>query len=376
MTGEDYRAAIYDVAYLASCAVNNTAPDPVRVQNMDLENLYKAADRHLLTGITAIALESAGIRDKAFTQARGKAIRKVAAFDVERAAILRAFEEAGIWYAPMKGCVLKELYPKIGMREMADNDILYDAARTADVREIMEKLGFTTDELFGRGIHDHYFKPPVCNFEMHRTLFGGTDNTLAAAYYQDVKSRLIRNEGSQYGCHFSDEDFYVYLIAHEYKHYSGGGTGLRSVLDTYVYLKKKGVEPDRTYISGELKKLGIADFEAQNRCLALHLFGGEDLTGQDTELLSYIISSGTYGTLRNRVNNRIKEYGGGPVGKMRYVMHRIWLPMDVVHNWYPTFARRPVLLPLLPFYRLFIGVTKRRGRLKGELKALARGGKG
>ena len=28
------------------------------------------------------------------------------------------------------------------------------------------------------------------------------------------------------------------MIVHEYKHYSGGGTGLRSLLDTYVYLRK------------------------------------------------------------------------------------------------------------------------------------------
>lgn len=60
---------------------------------MDFEDLYIAADRHLLTGITAMALESAGVKNEAFTQAKGKAIRKAAAFDVERSAVLRALEE-------------------------------------------------------------------------------------------------------------------------------------------------------------------------------------------------------------------------------------------------------------------------------------------
>ena len=41
-----------------------------------------------------MALESAGVRDEAFTQAKGKAIRKVAAFDVERAAVLERLENA------------------------------------------------------------------------------------------------------------------------------------------------------------------------------------------------------------------------------------------------------------------------------------------
>ena len=44
-------------------------------------------------------------------------------------------------------------------------------------------------------------------------------------YYQDVKSHLILDEGSRYGYHFSDEDFYLYMLAHEYKHFSGSGTG-------------------------------------------------------------------------------------------------------------------------------------------------------
>ena len=370
MTSEAYRAAILDVVYLVACAVNDTAPDPVRVGKINLENLYKAADRHLLTGITAIALESAGVKNEAFTQAKGKAIRKVAAFDVERALVLQALEEAGIWYMPLKGSVLKSLYPKIGMRQMADNDILIDASRTADVKTIMENLGFSSDSHTGRSVHDNYMKPPVCYFEMHRMLFGSMHDSRISEYYQDVKNRLILNEGSRYGYHLSDADFYVYMIAHEYKHYSGGGTGLRSVLDTYVYLKKKGDALDWTYISGELDKVGIAEFEAQNHSLALHLFGGEKLTEQDEKMLEYILSSGTYGTVQNRLENEIRKYGNGPFGKLHYVMKRLFLPMDTVRAVFPLFAKYPILLPFLPFYRVFRALRSRNGRLQAELKAL------
>ena len=370
MTSEEYRAASLDVAYLAACAVNDTIPDAVRVGKMNLENLYKVADWHLLTGITAMALENAGIRDEAFTQAKGKAIRKVVAFDVERTAVLEKLEEAGIWYMPLKGSVLKSLYPKIGMRQMADNDILYDASKTPEVRTIMEKLGFSTDSAYGRSIHDHYFKPPVCNFEMHRFLFGAGHDEKLVEYYQDVKNRLILNEGSAYGYHFSDEDFYVYMLAHEYKHYSGGGTGLRSVLDTYVYLKKKDQALDWPYISGELEKLGISDFEAQNRSLALHLFDGEILTIQDQVMLDYILSSGTYGTVQNRVRNRISKYGNGPWAKLKYIFRRLFLPLNVVRASFPMFIKCPILLPFLPVYRVFRGLTVRRDRMRAELRAL------
>ena len=373
MTIKESRAMIPDMAYLASCAVNGQIPDAARVKQMDLAALYKTADRHLLTGITAMALESAGIKDAAFVQARGKSIRKVAAFDMERTAVLDELEAAGIWYAPVKGSVLKDLYPMIGMRQMADNDILYDASRTADVKSIMERLGFATDQNYERSIHDHYFKPPVCNFEMHRMLFGAGHDQRLVDYYQDVKSCLLPDEGRSYGYHFSDEDFYIYMIAHEYKHYSGGGTGLRSLLDTYVYIRSKDEIMDWSYVAGELEKLGISEFEAQNRSLALHLFDGEKLTKADEKMLDYILSSGTYGTTKNRVKNRISRYGSKPFGKTRYVFYRLFLPMEVVKAAFPLFAKYPILLPLLPFYRVLRGLTthKSRSRMRAELKALA-----
>lgn len=49
------------------------------------------------------------------------------------------------------------------------------------------------------------------------------------------QARLL---GDGYEKHFSREDFYIYLVAHEYKHYFLGGTSLRSLADTYIYLKK------------------------------------------------------------------------------------------------------------------------------------------
>ena len=149
---------------------------------------------------------------------------------MERAAILEKLEEAGIWYMPLKGSVLKDLYPRYGMRQMADNDILIDASRAEDVKSIMQSLGFTT-ECFGMSNHDIYHKPPVSNFEIHTALFGLSHEEKIYVYYRDVNSRLIKDEGKRCGWHFTPEDFYVYITAHEYKHFSGGGTGLRSFLD-------------------------------------------------------------------------------------------------------------------------------------------------
>ena len=53
-----------DVIYLASCAVNDTVPEKVRVEQMDLEAVYALGSRHMITAAVAFALETAGFKDK------------------------------------------------------------------------------------------------------------------------------------------------------------------------------------------------------------------------------------------------------------------------------------------------------------------------
>ena len=106
-----------DLIYLLTCAVNGLAPDTARAQAMDMEKLYQLAKAHTLRAAVFIALRSAGVQDRSFQQAYNKAVRKNVMLDVERTAIFERFEQQGIWYMPLKGSILKELYPENGMRE-------------------------------------------------------------------------------------------------------------------------------------------------------------------------------------------------------------------------------------------------------------------
>ena len=365
-----------DLITLVSGFVNGDPPDRETAAKADLPALFALAEKHMLTRITAAALERAGVRDEAFVQAGARAARKAAILDAEREAVLSALDEAGIRHMPLKGSVLQDLYPSFGMRQMGDVDILYDAERMEDVRQIMTGLGFRPEGRIGTGAHDCYVKEPVCFFEMHRSLFGGEHDPRFRGYYADVMDRLLPEPGTRCGLRFRDEDFYVYLLAHEYKHFTGGGTGLRSFLDVYVFLKKKSEGLDRDCIRKETDRLGLSSFEEMNRSLSLRLFGGGELTEEDREILDYVLSSGIYGNVGNRVDNRVRAYGGGIRGKFRYVLRRIFLPMGAVRSVYPLFAEHPVLLPFLPVYRLVRGLPVRGSRLKAELKALRKRGAG
>ena len=357
------------VIYLASCAVNETKPEMNKIAGMDFEKIFSLASYHVMSAVVAMALESVRVKNDHVKNAISFSVRKNTYFEAANKSVLKTLEEAGIWYMPLKGAVLKNYYPRFGMREMSDHDIFIDATRAEDVKRIMEGLGFTTKYL-GMGNHDVYYKEPLCNFEMHRGLFGSSHDEKFYVYYSGVKDRLIKDDGNNYGYHFSPEDFYVYITVHEYKHYSAGGTGLRSLLDIYVFLRKFEWKLDFDYILREIEKLELLEFEEKNRILALNLFGNKELTSENLEMLKYIIHSGAYGNLENSVKNRLKKYGGGTHGKIKYLTAKIFPEREKIKNTYPFLSKYKALYPILVVYRLMKALLTKRREILREILIL------
>lgn len=373
MTESEMKATTYDMLYLAACAINGIVPD---AEKIDLDRLYAVSKFHSLTAICAMALESAGITlsDK-WRETKAKAIRKNILLDAERAQILGYFEQNGIWYMPLKGIIMKDIYPKTGMRQMADNDILYDSSFQMQVKEYMESKGYKAESV-GKGAHDTYHKPPVYNFELHTMLYHEQSDKNIHDYYANVKSRLVKDDDNGHGYHFTDEDFYIFMTVHEYKHYSGGGTGLRSLLDCFVYIRSKDNMLNWDHISRELEKLGLKDFERSSRELCMKVFSGTELPAlseNERDMLEYYLLSGTYGTEKNHVENNMKKFSEktGSRSKFRYIMRRIFPELEVYKEHYPFFYKHRILLPIGWLYRFIKGVILNSRRIINELKIVA-----
>ena len=234
MEKAEFRRNAADMIYLTACAVNGRKPKQERIDRLDLPKLFEVCQKHILTACVAYALESAGVKDNDFTQAKEKAIRKNILLDAERVKILQKLEAEKIWYMPLKGALLHNWYPKLGMRQMSDNDILFDISRREDVRNIMYDFGYRLKSKLE--VVDEYLKEPVYNFEMHGELFMEYQVGAMADYYRGIKSRMLKDDNNEYGYHFSNEEYYLFMLAHEYKHFTDGGTGVRSLVDTYVFL--------------------------------------------------------------------------------------------------------------------------------------------
>lgn len=362
MERERYEQNARDMVRLVSCALNGEKPDAALLEDLDQTALFKVAEAHMLTAAVGAALESAGKADPAFHEEYSRAIRNEALRDAECRGVFAALEAAGVWYMPLKGAVMKGYYPIFGIRQMSDVDVLIDASLNEKVGEIMLGMGYTRSSYDDMN-EEVYKKPPIHQIEMHTYLASGKAGDALFDYYADVKDRLICEGGMRY--RFTPEDMYLYMLVHEYKHYIRGGTGLRSLLDVYVYLKKFADSLDFEYIANECEKLGISDFEEHNRRTALALFGGGEVGEEDRDFLRYVVFSGVYGTEENYFAHKVEDKG-----KLGYLKERLFLPMEYVQTLYPFFYKHRYLLPALFVYRIGKMLTVKSGAAIKELKRL------
>ena len=387
-----------DMLYLAACALHDTVPDHKRTCAMDITGVMAEAGRQSMHSVTYLGLrryldsdpKAAVAADpetlETWKNLHARSMKKTVLFEMERERILSFLEEHGVWYLPLKGIILQNFYPKLGMRQMADNDILFDEAFRAPLKAYMLENGYRGGEYVGRsesGCHDTYLKKPFYNFEMHYSLHPATEkNVPLREYYDNVRERLIKDEGNACGYHFSDEDFYIYVTTHAYRHYSHAGTGVRSLMDIYVYLSQKKDSLDLAYVEGELAHLGIADFEKTARALAFKLFAAPNhknmtkFTGDEAELLSFCISSGVYGTTGNAMKLRLDELShGGRITfgvKLKYFLRRLVPGNDCYMLRYPLAYKYKILIPFAVIARFFSALFTKPGKLLAELRALHR----
>jgi hypothetical protein len=349
----------YLIALLRAAIRSEKAPAPPAELNWD--RLYRLAKSHMVAATVARTVNSTGACPQELLPKWEKAERatfqKGLFFDSEREQILQAFDEAGIKYLPLKGIIIREFYPSKGMRQFADNDILYDAQRQDDVDKIMRELEYQSDGF--SSAHDIYTKKPFYNFELHRTLF---DERFDVDYFDRVWERAVKDEGENCAYHMTNEDFYIYILGHFQKHYENGGTGLRAFADLYLIRRNVKIE-NRDYVEACLRETGMTEFEKKVIEISESFFGESEREVSE-ETLEYIFSSGAFGTEQHIAENRSKEHGrAGGLFRLIFPPYREM----VVRN--RILKKAPILLPFFWIERLFTFVFDKR-KIKKALLAI------
>ena len=366
MEQEQFKKYIYEYLHLISLYLNKKEAEDLSMDKERFAFFYKISKYHSLRALFYQVLSNTKVNvDKEWfskvEQDYLLNVRKSVSFAEERKALYQFLNEQDIDFLPLKGIIIKDYYPDEYVREFADNDILFDENKDKLIKEYFVNRGFEV-ELFRKSNHDVYQKKPFFNFEMHRALFGETgDNAKILKYFKDYLDKAPIRENKEH--YLSDEDFYIYFTAHSYKHYHNSGCGIRTLIDYYLYLKKSNLDFD--YINKELERLDLVDFSNQMRSISKKVFEEEELNDEEEQVLLYIASSGTYGTLEHSVAKGVKEKG-----KFGYFMQRVFPPRLFYKYTYPWAYKCPILIPFAWLARFFRIVFKNPKKAKNELKTL------
>lgn len=361
----NYKNEFDYLIHLLKCVLTDEKPDE-KPDSISFKRLFKLARDHSVANMAFYAVEQLSVQPEEpllseWSQLRDKDIVKDITQLSELEMIGTAFAEAGVRFLPLKGCILKNYYPQSDMRTMSDIDILIDEENAAKVRDVLSELGYSCEE-FGIDVHDVYFKPPVMNVEVHRQFFG-THGQEFIGVFDDAFAMCSPPEGSRYS--FTDECFFAYILSHTAKHYNDGGTGIRSIMDIWVYMKAKGASLNAEKACSMLDGSGLGELVRDFIKLSQIWFDGAEGTEKYQKMTGYILSSGTYGTIENSVENRVQNGG-----KLHYLFRAMFPDFFYMKQTYPVLQKAPVLLPFCWLARLITKPLANRKETAEKLRVL------
>lgn len=284
--------------------------------------------------------------------------------------VCSAFDAASIDYMPLKGCVMKEKYPKPELRVMGDADILIRLEQYETIVPLMEELGFSAKM---ESDHELVWVSNDLFLELHKRLMPSYNRDFHR-YFGDSWSLAKVRDGSRYS--MTVEDGWIYLFTHFAKHFRDGGIGCRHMVDLWVYLRSVQ-KMDEEYVHCELSKFGLLTFHQHIRELLLVWFEDGKETTMSDFLTDALFNSGSFGTQDYRLLSwavRDKKYSAlGKNSRLMYLWQTAFPSVLLLKDKYTILRRAPWLLPVVwlvrPFYKILFE-RKSLERQKSDLKTL------
>lgn len=314
----------------------------------DMNGLLKLAGKHKIGALMYYALHNAGYdADPVTQQLFFHCCRYMAVSEGQMAMLNRlfvAFEERQIDYLPLKGVLLKGIYPNPEMRRMGDADILFRREQYDAIKEVLSELGFTFDY---ETDHEAVWKHPNLLLEMHKRIVPRRDKDLYR-YFGNGWAHAVADAEHPYRYEFTPEMQFVSLFVHLVKHYRGGGIGLSHMIDLWVF-RRAHPELDEMAVRAELDKVYLGEFYANVWETLQVWFEDAESTDKTDFITNVIFENGVYGTRERahlsyvaRAGHNEKAHNNTYFTKL---VRLVFPPKSALQTKYPILRRYAVLLP-------------------------------
>ena len=335
-------------------------------EEFELQKVFEIAKRHAITTMVYYGAINCGVdtNDALMQQMFFMTCKSIAYNELqmhEIGKIFDVFDNNCIDYMPVKGTLIKKLYPKSEMRAMGDADILIKTQDYSKIKSIMLELGY--DEVLESN-HEFVWNKANVHIELHKRLIPSYNKDYYA-YYGDGWRLAKLSQGTMYS--MTDEDQMIYLFTHFAKHYRDAGIGIRHFVDLWVY-RNAHQNLDEEYIKRELKDLQLYDFYENIISTLSAWFEDIDFDIITDFITQIIFNSGVYGTREAHIlSNAVKaanSIGNSKEVKKKKFIQLVFLPYKLMCDKYPFLQKLPFLLPIMWIWRIFDAILFRREDIK------------
>ena len=330
-----------------------------------LPRLYALSKAHDMAHIVAQGLSDLELLgedeiSQKFQKQQMLAVYRYQKLNYELEQICQTLEDAKIPFIPLKGSVIRQYYPEPWMRTSCDIDVLVHEEELDRAVALFKEKGYKSEP---KSSHDvSLYSAGGIHIELHyETVEEGRAVDANAILSKIWKNATPQSTGSVHMM-LTDEMFYFYHIAHMAKHFENGGCGIRPFLDLWILEHR--VEHDDTDRTTLLEQGGLLTFANVSRRLSAAWFDDAKHDEMTEQMQSYILFSGVYGTLDNRVAVQRNKQDG----RVRYIISRIFVSYDSLKILYPILKKHKWLTPVMEIRRWFR--LLRKGRMKHSLQEL------
>lgn len=332
--------------------------------DLDWDRVYRIVSAHQIAPLIYYGIRNADIAipTEAMYKFRNSVLNSAVADEQQSqtlSSIFSAFENAGIDYMPLKGIVLKSLYPDTLTRVMGDADIMIHIEQYDKIKGIMTDFGF---KQVVESDHELIWCKNEIRIELHKRLIPSYNKDYYSYYGDGWRLAKPCGDSAHRFCLDANDEF-IYLFTHFSKHYRDGGIGIRHFVDLYVYINANK-SLNESYISEELKKLQLYNFYLNIRRTIDVWFNGSESDDITDFITFHIFESGSYGMqdsiiLASAVKES-KNHRSFYTTRLYQIIEIIFPKYRAMSKRYTVLKKSPYLLPLFWIVRFFDTLLTKR----------------
>ena len=358
MEKRNLKTNLRDNLFAVICAGMDQCSDQINLSTEDCKELIQIGMQQSILPIIYRGMKKSNAPEDLVKECDRGRLQNIKQYMIQNDALRKicaALDEEQIPYIPLKGAVLRQLYPAPELRTSCDIDVL---VKEEELDKAVIAIENATDfKSQKRNYHDISMLNSKVHLELHFSILENMESI----------DRLLSHvwEYADQDCGFRYKltpEFQIFhIIAHMSYHMVHGGLGIRPFLD--LWLLRTKTDYNEETVHQMCSYCGILTFYEKCCNLVDAWMAGASVPEELTMLEEYTLNGGVFGNKENALASKQREHRG-----FNYYVHRTFMSRELMATEYPELKEKPYMLPFCQIKRwLRLLNPQKRKQVKQEI---------